>query len=803
MRIRPERFSTSTRALAVALALAFFAGSSAPVQAARPLLDSGKWDAYFALFARDTQVPWKRISVRLDTYSGAPVDFAAYEVDPTDVLVAGSSARPRAIDTTHRRSVAKWRFNPPPGLKFESSDVDVPLANHEGFFVIEARRGDAAQQVWLNVSRIGLLTKESPGGTTIYGADLGSGRALAGMRLTYLVGTSFVYGQTDTSGIARVQTPQRPRFALAEWGKSRAFVNFVPVSPIANALVGVRLDRGVVRAGENVRVVGFVRRKTGNTMRAASGDAKISILARGRTLVGATAKLDAAGAFSADLAIPADALAGDVAVLATSSGATGGATLRIDGIGDAVLSLVATCAPACAPDADVPIVVNAKRAGAPLPGRDVRVRIVRTPHILAPGTPDDASLWATTPVFDRTLRTDDLGMIRTSIPAPTDGLASTYGVSASSGASTATTRIATPTAKVALSVVPQRTQIDIGETAVVDVRGFDALDGMAAAGTSVRVAIAHGPIVREQSVKLDAEGHARVSFRAPVPGTNLATADATIDGKRAFDAAAVIVVPTALSGGGSGKSADVRIALDRARYRVGDRVNVDASLSGASGDAFVTLEGARPFVLQTTGVRDGKVSATLSVPETIGDAYVGVAFVKDGALYYATERIGIDGPGHARLTAISADKLVYAPGTSAKVTIADGGLVGGATLAVRLLDGRPARGATFEDAPEVLAAAATTSQNLASDDPAWHAWVAPARSTAGDIFGFDRPRPSELVDTTLVSAAPRALVWRIERTDASNFEVQLPQERGKYVLSILKMTDDGEVGAATLSLTVQ
>jgi hypothetical protein len=79
----------------LALALAFAA--AAPARAARPLLDSGKWDQYFALFARDTQVPWKKITVRLDTYSGAPVDFAAYSVDPYDVLVAGSSAKPRAI----------------------------------------------------------------------------------------------------------------------------------------------------------------------------------------------------------------------------------------------------------------------------------------------------------------------------------------------------------------------------------------------------------------------------------------------------------------------------------------------------------------------------------------------------------------------------------------------------------------------------------------------------------------------------------------------------------------------------------
>ena len=117
----------------------------------------------------------------------------------------------------------RWRFTPPPGQTFASNDVEVPLLNREGFFLIEARRGTAVQQVWLNLSRVGMITKESPGGSIIYGADLGTGRALRGMRLTYLVGTHFAYDLTDSHGISRV--PAHAVFALAEWGKSHAFVS--------------------------------------------------------------------------------------------------------------------------------------------------------------------------------------------------------------------------------------------------------------------------------------------------------------------------------------------------------------------------------------------------------------------------------------------------------------------------------------------------------------------------------------------------------------------------------------------------
>src|ERR1700736_7047111 len=95
------------RFAAALIALVMCAGG-VPARAARPLPDSGKWDRTFALYARDVAVPWKRITVRLDTYSGAPVDFAAYAVDPADVLVAGGS-RVRAVDTSHRTPVVRWR----------------------------------------------------------------------------------------------------------------------------------------------------------------------------------------------------------------------------------------------------------------------------------------------------------------------------------------------------------------------------------------------------------------------------------------------------------------------------------------------------------------------------------------------------------------------------------------------------------------------------------------------------------------------------------------------------------------------
>lgn len=250
----PRRFALRALGLLVALLLGVV-----PARAARPIVDLHKLDAYFALFARDSNVPWEPTTVRLDTYSGAPVDFAAYAVDPGDVLTAGADTRPRAVDTRRLHPVVTWRFTPPGGYRFQSNEVRVPLGDREGFFVIEARRGSVGEQVWINRTRVGLISKETPSGILLYGTDLGTGRALAHMRVSFVVNSRFVVRYTDAHGIVRWDRHPRPVFALAQWGASTAFVSFLPQAPLPATIVGVKVDSAVVRAGNELHVVGFAR----------------------------------------------------------------------------------------------------------------------------------------------------------------------------------------------------------------------------------------------------------------------------------------------------------------------------------------------------------------------------------------------------------------------------------------------------------------------------------------------------------------------------------------------------------------
>lgn len=772
-----------------------------PALAARPLLDQHQWDAYFALFARDVNVPWKPATIRLDTYSGAPVDFAAFNVDPAEVVVAGANHAARAIDTTHRQALVRWRFSPPPGYRFETSDVPLPLGSQEGFYVIEARRGDAVQQIWVNRTHLGLVTRESPGGLVLWAVDLHSGRALSNIKVSLLVGRSLVDVRTDPSGLVVWHGAMRPIFALAEDGAGRAFVSLLPQPPLPAAIVGLRVESAAGVAGEPVRFVGFARKHGPNGYRAAAGDVHVTLFGRGSTLSSAFVHLDQAGAFEGEIAIPAGVDAGDYAMLASAAGGVGGTSVHVDAASDVALGIRSTCP--CDPAADVPFYVVAHRGALPAPDSAVRVQIVRTPHVVPPGGAEDEARFGTTVVYDRTVQTDAQGRARVTIPSPSDGLDSTYGIRASTRGATAGSRIVVPNGTFSLAVEPEESELDVDEPAAFDVRGFDPSDGSPAQNVAVKVRLSHGASEQEQNVTLDARGRGHVIFHSTSLGTNLVVAEAFDGTRHVLDAASVVVEPSALSGQTAVGADDVEVVVDKARYHPGDRVGVKATAPGSSGVALLTLDGAKTYQTRLSNVASGNVASTLDLGDPQGAVKVWAAFVRDGAIATGSADVNVDGPGHARETAILLDKPVYAEGDIAHVTIVDGDVKTGATLAVRIADGRESGPALFDDAAEVLRVGATSAQAPASSDPEWHAYVAPANSKASDIFAAERPRKAPPELPTIGVAAPRTMYWRVARSTGETLDLAVPKERGHFIVSILKISDDGDLGAASASFNVE
>ncbi|HEY6485848.1 MAG TPA: hypothetical protein VIX83_05665 [Candidatus Cybelea sp.] len=777
--------------LVAAAAFLIFALNVSAAQAERPIVDLHRLDSYFQLFAADSSVPWKPATVRLDTYSSAAVAFSVYAVDPADVLTAGANFNPRPLVTAHRRAVATFNFTPPGGYQFQSSQVSVPLGTREGFFVVEARRGDVGEQVWINRSRVGLFSKETPGGSLFYGVDLGTGAPVQRMRVQLVVNNAFVTSQTDAQGAVRWNRSSRPVFALAQWGSSYAFLSPLPQAPVPGAIVGVRTDSAVVHAGGVLHVVGFVRTRAGNVLRAGSGSALVSLRNGARMFVAHRVAVDEAGAFAGELAVPADAGAGDYTVLAQAAGGTGGAAVHVDAnAGDLSLDVRSACNGLCDYRQDVPLLVHASRGNVL-----VDVTAVRSPHVYLGAAPETTP-WATTKWSVQSVRVDAGGNATVTIPRPDDNLGSTYGIVVASGGATAQTRVVVPTADAAIDLRVDRTEQSLGSPLSFDVE-VETIEGKPLPGASVRVDLVHGGSTQEQQITLDAQGHARAAFNAPELGTNLIFA--SVDhGGRATDGAQVQVDPQASVPAADGRSPNVRISLGPSDVRAGQQVAVDADAPGSQGDALISYESALGIQFDVVRTDGGHAVARVRALDAAGDLRVGAAFVHGGAIEWSTVPLTLSAPGRPHLSELTLHTDHLTTGEPARVSL-DGAGAGKGTFVLRVSRGAPSGAALFSSAPALLAIALTSTQDSAPEDLTWHPCVDSTGNRA-QILGF--VRRSQPPDESLAQAETETVVWRVVRSDGSGIAFDLPA-RGRYVVSLLDIADDGSVIAGSTTMEVR
>jgi uncharacterized protein YfaS (alpha-2-macroglobulin family) len=142
--------------------------------------------------------------------------------------------------------------------------VELPKMK-EGVYVVRAEVDGVARHQWINVSRLGLVTKASPKSLTGYVVDIATGEPMAGVAVSVVGpegrrelgttganGTVRSHGDSDGSG---------SYVMLATKGGSRALAMFDRWSDSDGELAAmhVQLDRPVYRPGDTVLYKGFVR----------------------------------------------------------------------------------------------------------------------------------------------------------------------------------------------------------------------------------------------------------------------------------------------------------------------------------------------------------------------------------------------------------------------------------------------------------------------------------------------------------------------------------------------------------------
>ena len=754
----------------------------APVRAERPIVDLHRLDAYFELFASDSNVPWKPTTVRLDTYSSAPVAFGL-RVDPADVLTAGSNGRSRAIVTRGRRRPSASPLRRPAAINFNRTKSTCRSDSVRGSS--SSRRGAATSASKSgSIARASASCRKRRRAGSFCTARISEPDAARAHARAVLVNGAFATSATDADGIVAWNRWPRPVFALAQWGDSYAFLSLLPQAPLPETIVAVRTDSAVVHAGDIVRVVGFARTRHGGVLRASTG--RRPCVAAGATLAGQRVPLDEAGAFSASFAVPPNAAAGDYAVLAQAGGGVGGATVHVDAdAGGLSLRRRAACE-ACDPrqtfrcSCTRRAAARRARHGRALAARVSRIR----PATERRGRRRRGSMRWFAPSATATRRSRSRSRATSSVrpTACTSSRAARLPTRASS------CRPRTP--RFALhSIARNRVsgcrwvstcmRNDLGTAN----RSPARRDRRMAHGASRRGAAAQPRRRRPRARQLSLAGL----------GTNLSSL------RRSRRRARPTRRRCRSSRRPARRPTDER-KRERARrarqaaYRAGDAIAVDAGAPGAQGDALITFEsalGAR----RACADRRRRAAAHLRAADAAGELRIGAAFVRDGAIEWTTVPLALDAPGPSAFRARSRSNAEFAPATGADVSCSTcrdrRGTSWSASAAARR------RAARCSTPRRRCWRSASPRRRTARRNATWHPWV----DSTGDhaqvsaSFGARSRRRRRRSRRPKRKPSPGAS----QRATAGVRCGAVPAQSGRYTLSVLDIADDGSVSAASSS----
>jgi hypothetical protein len=413
------------------------------------------------------------------------------------------------------------------------------------------------------------------------------------------------------------------------------------------------------------------------------------------------------------------------------------------------------------------------------------------------GATSETTPWATSIWLDRQVQTDGQGDATIAIPHPTDNLASTYGVHVESGAATADTRVVVATSQAAILVKVDRDEQRVGTPLGFTVEARELATGKPLAGANVTVRLVHGASANVQTLKLDADGNARGTFSPPLLGTNLVFASVDLGG-RATDAASVQIDAESSKEVVDEGSGNVKLSVDRPAYRSGDAIRVDANLAGGQGQALLTLESALGVDTQVVDASGGHAGGSFHASSAPGELRAGSSFVRDGAIEWAILPLQVDAPGRPAPATPTLAASSFAPSQTADVTIP--GATSAATLAIRISKEQPSGSALFDSAPDVMAIDVATTQTSAPAFETWHPWV----DSTGDhaqVLGFVR-RTQQPPDLSLAQSDTQPLYWKVVRSARGAVTIPVPAQSGRYTLSVLRIANDGSVGAGTATLVV-
>ena len=201
-----------------------------------------------------------------------------------------------------------------------------------GIYLVTASVGQLEGMGWIEVSNIGLVTKENGRDLMAYVAKLDSGEPVAGAAVKILSGQKFTSpGLTNGEGIYKGRsTPLVPgepenRLIFACQGDSIAFVtSYTTELGDGKPALYVYTDRPIYRPGQLVYFKGIVRHLSGDTYRLPQqGEARVQVQdRRGTPVYTGRFPLTRFGSFNGQFALPEYASTGEYSLACSFAGNT-------------------------------------------------------------------------------------------------------------------------------------------------------------------------------------------------------------------------------------------------------------------------------------------------------------------------------------------------------------------------------------------------------------------------------------------------------------------------------------------------
>ncbi|MBC8065388.1 MAG: carboxypeptidase regulatory-like domain-containing protein [Chlorobia bacterium] len=622
--------------------------------------------------------------------------FSRYATTPQDPAKFGQKVRSLEHPITKRDAE---------GVFVEAVALD-PLA--EGFYWIRCRSGKVDRGAYLNVSKIGMVTKSGEKQTMCYVADLQSGQPIdkAAIGLAVDSGLKQV-GMTNQEGTLNVtRSPNDHQLLVARKDNSVAVVDFYVRSDESSNSKGrvfLYSDRPVYRPGDKVEFKGIARLLNGADFKVPTeGKVNCEVRDADDNLVESfQADMTTRGTFFGSFTSNKEAKPGVYALIAKGPGGEGRLDIRIAAYRKPEFKITVTPLEkfyVFGQQAKMRIKCEYYHGG-PVVGAKIDAYVTRSPRWTWEGEDgeeyaDESGSGEGVEDFEAVSDSKGEAIIEFDTKKPEEksyGSETDYTYSVMVSASDEGDKYFEGAGSVKVTRGRFQTEIEtndylgeVGRPVELTVKATSHEDGKGIAGKTIQIVAGEDNWTGEKvdfepmenlQATTGPDGTAKLSYTPSKPGSLVFKAIAVDELKNEIESSAYFYVEG--SGVPARPGGKLTVTLDKRKYDVGDTVKTLIQTDKPGGFALLTVEGDEVLYQKVVNLTQSVTIVSMQVAKAFApNAQVSIAYMREKQFYEASESLVLNLANQKLQVSISPDKEKVLPGQAVTYTISTKDMAG-------------------------------------------------------------------------------------------------------------------------------